>query len=388
MPEQAVIDLRPDGRLRLNEGACLPLRSAFGGCRACAEVCPVGAISVDVQRVTVGETCIACGRCAAVCPNEALTAAGLQALQAATRATTQANIRLECVRVPSNMDRPGTVRVPCLGAISVGWLATLQAHAGDREVHVIDRGWCSQCIAGGADHPARRAIAAVAVWLTGLEGGEATPPVPRLREEPLPLTLARPFEPPTPSANDPAPISRREFLRALARSPAAPNRRPTPIGSDGHAAFPPSARRPSPERTRLLAALDQTAQRTGAEVPAEFFPRLNATGTCVDHRVCVAACPTGALTVEENDGSAALRFAGETCIACGACTRACPEGALRLDEHGGARQAAVLVRHELRACSHCGERFAPRADEPLCAACAKAQRFIDDAMTQLFGTRH
>lgn len=388
MTSLVLLDLRADGRLRLNEGACLPLRSAFGGCRACAQACPVQAITVDIERVRVTEACIGCGRCAAVCPNEALAADGLEELQAALRTPLPQGVRLECSRVPSREDRPGTVRVPCLGGISPGRLAELQAHAGDTPVQLIDRGWCGQCNAGGAAHPAQRAVATVTLWLTNLEGGARQPAVPELRAEPLPMEKAQPFSLPPAPAADPAPISRRQFFRTLAQNPTGMRRRATPMGSDGRAAFPAGTRRASPERTRLLAALDNTARRTGSTVPSEFFPRLTQTGGCVDHRICVAACPTGALAIEDNDGGAALHFSGAACIACGACTRACPEHALQLDAHHGVRQAQVIARHARRACSNCGERFSPRADETLCSTCLKTQRFIGDAMVQLFAAKN
>jgi rubredoxin len=48
----------------------------------------------------------------------------------------------------------------------------------------------------------------------------------------------------------------------------------------------------------------------------------------------------------------------------------------------------VLVHHTQQVCSTCGDVFTPRAGEALCPACSKTQRFIGDAMSQLFGARH
>ncbi|HXF47737.1 MAG TPA: 4Fe-4S binding protein, partial [Burkholderiaceae bacterium] len=112
------------------------------------------ALQVEIERLSASDACIGCGRCVAVCPNEALEIDGLESLGAATQSAAEMVVRLECSRVPDDEDRPGTVRVPCLGAVSTGWLVQLQAHAGDRPVHVIDRGWCATCPAGGqARHP-------------------------------------------------------------------------------------------------------------------------------------------------------------------------------------------------------------------------------------------
>jgi ferredoxin len=159
------------------------------------------------------------------------------------------------------------------------------------------------------------------------------------------------------------------------------------MGGSGRAAFPASQRREAPDRRRLLDALDRAATRAGTALPDELFPRVVNNGACVDHRVCTAACPTGALKVVAIDGAASLTFSAAACIGCGACQRSCPEGALMVDIHGGGERApAVIARHTQQTCSSCGEVFTPRAGEALCLACSKTQRFLGDAMAKLFGS--
>ncbi|MBN2066541.1 MAG: 4Fe-4S binding protein [Candidatus Thermoplasmatota archaeon] len=43
------------------------------GCGACADVCPVEAITVDDVATVDAETCIDCGTCVDECPAEAIT---------------------------------------------------------------------------------------------------------------------------------------------------------------------------------------------------------------------------------------------------------------------------------------------------------------------------
>lgn len=378
-----MLALREDARLRLDEGACLPLRSHFGGCRACAAACPVGVLAVAVEQIKLAEGCTNCGRCVAACPNEALQIDGFEPL-GKLPAGTEA-IELECAKVPVKVRSAATIVVPCLGGISAGHLAELNERAGEREVQLIDRGWCAQCKAGcGATHPAKPAVDAVALWLHAIDETAAAPRIvlralpPALMPEEIPLAEAAPDRGPA--------MTRRQFFRTLAESPAGRPR--TPMGSNGRAAFPASKRRESPERRRLLDALTAAAKRRGKDVPAEFFPRVTNNGACADHRVCTAACPTGALKVVADDGAAALTFAAAACIGCGACTRACPEGALALDAHGGDPAVTPIASHVQSVCTACGDAFASRAGETVCLACSKSQRFIGDAMTQLFGARH
>ena len=382
--ETPLLSLNAGARLRLNEGACLPLRSVFGGCRACATACPAHVLDVSIDRVALADGCLHCGRCVAACPTEALQLDGLanDPLPAGGEP-----LEIECAKVPAAERAKRSIQVPCLGGLSTGRIAALHEAAGEAGVVLVDRGWCDRCPAGGGQsHPAQAAIDGVTLWLQAVHDPR---PAPRLLSRPLPPERMPALIPPPPEAADPGPaLTRRQFFRTLATDPVGRARRGTPMGGDGRAAFPASQRRESPERRRLLNALDAAAERGGAALPTEFFPRLSLTGACVDHRVCAAACPTAALKVVASDGAASLTFSAAACIGCGACARACPEGALSVEPHGGERAPQVLVYHQQKVCSGCGDAFTPRAGEALCLACRKSQRFIGDAMTQLFGARH
>lgn len=386
MDKRTLLALRDDARLRLDEGACLPLRSHFGQCRACESACPVHVISVSVERVTVADGCTSCGRCVAACPNEALQLDGFESL--ATVPAGYGTVELECAKVPGNLRSAESITVPCLGGISAGQIAELNERAGERGLILIDRGWCGLCTAGcGTAHPAQAAVETVSLWLGTIWGRDGSgPAAPRIIDRHLPQSLMPAEIPLAEPAHDPSPaLTRRQFFRTLAENPAGRPR--TPMGGNGRAAYPASMRRESPERRRLLNALAAAAQRRQTQVPAEFYPRITNDGACADHRVCTAACPTGALKVVATDGAATLTFSAAACIACGACTRACPEGALSLDAHGGDPTPIVIALHEQQVCSLCGDVFSPKAGETTCLTCTKSRRFIGDAMSQLFGAR-
>jgi ferredoxin len=377
------LPLSDGARLRHDEGACLPLRSDFGRCRACVGACPVRVLDVTIERVALAEGCLHCGRCVAACPTDALR---LEGFELPRLPEGSGPLRVECAKVPAAQRASDGVCVPCLGGLSVGRLAALHDVAGARGVELIDRGWCGRCSAGGGEgNPVRGALEKVAMWLEALADPR---PAPRLRTLPLPAELMPADIPPPRESVEEARLSRRQFFATLATDPTGRRRGARPMGGDGRAAFPASERRESPERRRLLDALDAAAERGGREVPSEFFPQVTSTGRCLDHRICSGACPTGALKVADAGGRADLTYDAATCIACGACARACPEGALAVREHGGERSPVVLATHSLRACGTCGETFTPRDGETVCMSCGKTQRFVGDAMSQLFGVRN
>lgn len=386
--------LRADRALMHEEGACLPLRSRHGQCRACAQACPVGALDVSLSGVALNEACMGCGRCVAACPTEALMLPELVPLLAVPPSEPAAAgqvVRMECRKVPASAHSGPTRVVPCLGAVRAGQLMAWAAQGAD--VLVVDRGWCETCEAGcgegaaaePAAHPADVALGAARLWLESVGAS----PLPRRVREPLPLTQRPAAIPPAVAPVEP--LSRRSFFRAaVERSAGREKTQATPMGGDGRAAYPADQRQPSPERERQLRALQAIVGVRGGGVPGEFFAQLHVGSDCCDQRLCVALCPTAALTVVEDGGVARLQVSGERCIACGVCQRACPEGALQMQPFGGQPGIQTLITHRRIACPSCGDHYTvvdgatDGESTSLCPSCAKSQRFMDDARRQFF----
>lgn len=388
VPDQ--VQLRPDSPLRHEEGACLPLRSRHGQCSACAQACPVQVLQVSLDGIALAPGCIGCGRCVAACPTQALMLPELARFDAFAIevAATPALVRIECrkalatVGATAGTAKPAELEVPCLGSVTPGRLMAL--HAAGHEVQLVNRGWCAQCEAGCGDiHPAQAAIETATLWLATVTG-DATR-LPRLVDEPLPLQAMPAAIPAAPALAES--LSRRSFFRDAMQRPAGRQRgSPTPMGSHGRALYPAERRQPSPERQRQLDALQRLGAATGQPLPEEFFPALTADSRCCDQRLCVAVCPTAALSVSVNDGGVALEFQSTRCIACGACARACPHDALSLHPHGGTPERQVLIRHTQQACLSCASPYTPgERDAGLCPTCEKSRRFMNDARRQLFG---
>ena len=88
---------------------------------------------------------------------------------------------------------------------------------------------------------------------------------------------------------------------------------------------------------------------------------------CTGCSLCVAECPTQALTVSSNEETDVfqLLFKHELCIACGQCVEVCPEQCLHLERTLELDRlnspATVLFENEIVRCSECGRAIGSRA---------------------------
>lgn len=374
MPAQ-YLPLAGDGRVTL-AAACVAARTLPGACRRCAQACPAEAIEVGDAGPALVADCLGCGRCATACPTGAIVVRGFAGN--GTLPQGNAPLRVECWKVHASLSGHTALRVPCLGGIGVdqmlGWLAL----PGGKPLHLVDRGWCGQCRAGGSAHPALPIIEEVGRVLHAC-GQDATKRI-SLVSEPLPVLLM-PEAIPEPATQEK--ISRRDFFRRFAAEaavalpaaprPAAPRLR---RGSDF----------PLPKRERTLAALEILAQTPADRLPAAVLPGLTVRESCDHLGACAGMCPTGALYLYEEDDHAGLGFDPRDCVACGLCAQACPERAIEVLAAGSpdARAAAQAVtRFPLARCENCLTPFAAAQDATLCPACQRSRQMS----RQLFGTQ-
>ncbi len=308
--------------------------------------------------------CVDCGRCAVVCPTEALGVPGFEITP-----TTGGMVAIDCWRVPTADSPSGALRVPCLGGLSTAALAELTATADGHPVALLDRGFCARCPAGASAHSDAHPAAPVIDAVRGLleDCGVAPTDGPRLIAMSLPA--ARIVE----GTGEPL-LESRVSRRALFTGQALRTSQPAPSPQ-----APPPAQIAGLGRRRLLAAL-QRLSAAERPLPARLFPNLTANHDCADHRVCASACPTGALTAYADDTARGLHFESAACIACDLCTRLCPEQALKLDAPGETtpdRTPQRLTRHAIQTCPECGAEHGN--PEPVCPACRRDRDFARSA---------
>lgn len=364
-----------DGRVAFAAEACIAARSLPSACQRCAQACPAGAVRVGEAGPELVAACLGCGRCASACPTGAIVLKGFP--ESGKLPSGNVPLHIECWKVPASLTGQAALRVPCLGGLDAGQMLEWQALLDDTPLHLIDRGWCAQCRAGGASHPAQAALDEVVRLreACNLQSVEQ----PRLVHRPLPAALM-PAAIPEPAAEEK--IDRRAFFRRFAAEaanaiPASPPAAPRPRRSSPF---------PLPKRERLLAALEVLTRLPIERLSAAVLPGLTLTASCDHLGVCAGMCPTGALRLYEEDGHAGAAFEPRDCVACGLCAQACPALAIEVRPAGSPDARAIeqiLTHFPLVRCEICLTPFAAAQGATFCPACRRSRSMSQ----QLFGTR-
>jgi ferredoxin len=388
-PVSSLARLSPHGGPWADRSACLGMRFPGTGCRACESACPVSVLQVTTDGLKLADGCTRCGRCAAACPTHALSVPGFQ-----TSAPDDARdaLMVDCAKVPGAGEFAGELRVPCLGGLSCSRLLALVKARPERPVVLMDRGWCTDCAAGGCRYPAMEQVTEVNRWLAAM----GVPEHRHIRHQSRPLPLSRmPPEIPDPAMT--RPMDRRGFLRQLAGQVAVAAQGADPAHDRvGDPADPDGSTRIHPaERAAILAQLKDMSPDGRRTLPPDLFTMVEIDADrCHHHGVCATTCPTGALRVWTNGDECGTRFDPVTCTGCGECERNCPEQAIRLwrpESVTAPVRPRVLSRHDTRVCGHCHTRFVVRdaglddTDLPACPACERSRGLLASTFERLFG---
>lgn len=332
-------------------------------CQLCRDSCPVRAISMDGERVTIdANLCLGCGACLAVCPRGAVSfptfsleeldmeMAGL--LDAPGELLEPRILAFTCETCLSRNDSAGgyqlrypsnvlPLKVPCL-AMASPWVI----------LRAFDRG--AQGLALVSAKGACRAGLPAAEWRGNVEFVQALLARWNIEAERIQL-----FEVQEDNKTDLG----RELQRFADRVAALP---PTPLRRGGHCVsfidMYPLPVLIEHMANELMRTLDGTVS-TGA-VP--FGKIALDEAQCTGCGLCALNCPTDALTVlTDDDGDYELLFQHGLCVACGVCVDACPENCIRLEHvlelDSIGNEPSLLLRGSFMKCRVCGKPFAPKA---------------------------
>lgn len=334
----------------IEQGRC----SGTDRCGLCVAACPVDAIVASRPFPSVAtDRCIGCAACVSACPTEAVGVASatvdeliarLDTVQAWPWGSGRPALLFTCrgaardLRPDVDEDASGDphgilgpgwlpVPVPCLAAVTEGWLLQALA-AGAPAVGVLGCG--EACGAGSLPRIEERVEHARAV-LDALDAGRRSGLVRLVRADaPAPLEALTP------------PIA--------GRGPARP--------------VPPMATEPSATAVALAALADARAPEA-LDVPGGPLGHVSVdVESCTLCGTCTMVCPTAAMLIEGDETRPALTLDSGRCVACGHCVEVCPERVISV-ERRTTWQAVVgrrtLKRGEAGRCRRCGQPVAPTA---------------------------
>jgi len=345
---------------------CIEPSKCMGGdkCRLCLDRCPLQAISVEGDMLTVdASVCSGCGACVAVCPRQAvsyptfsfeeldkemeglLAAEGVSlepriiALTCRTCLPTPGDGEGNRLRYPSNIL---PLEIPCL-AMASPWLMLRAFDMGAQGLALISGR--EECL-NGVDE---------AVWRDGVSLVRAVLDCWDVEAERVRLFRA--------AGGNWLDTERElsQFAREIARLGT------TPLwGTDRTLA--------STQGPRLLPLIGSMASKLMRSPEGAIFTgtlpfgkvTLDATG-CTGCGLCALNCPTDALRIASSDDSVEfqLLFRHDSCVACGACVDTCPEGCLELEhilELGRMGSGPLVLFHDVIVkCRRCGEPVAPKS---------------------------
>ncbi len=347
-------------RVHIDKESCIALASPLVGCTLCRDRCPTGAISLSDNSIGLDSgRCLACGHCAAVCPSEAIAVEDF-AIAKGTAPT------YECGRVDPLRRVSGAGVVSCLGGLSTASLLSA-VRCARQSVTIVDRGWCQDCPAGGGGRPWSAQVDEANSILADFGARRV-----HVVELPLPKDTARTL----PESLGGIGSARRRLFRSLVRPEGNPQER---IEAGGVRKVDARALR------RRHEAIAGIADAGGMPISAQHYPAVAISDACRDSRVCVAACPTEALSDSSGDGASAVVFHPAVCTSCGACESACPSDAIRFAAagHGRFQEDVVLRRAPRETCRTCGADFTPQGGETICPPCRSSADLAREAFQLL-----
>lgn len=346
---------------------CLHSIDKFVECDMCYDICPVDAIEPGKPPTLATDTCQTCLACLTVCPTGAFTAedAVPALLKCAVRIDAE-EIELGCEAHPRLETGLSTeslaVRLRgCLAGLGSG--AYLAMAAADKHSVTIRLDACAECPWDALKSRVLEQVKEANNILNAMGIDENLRIITRTNDIEL-------HNRPVWDADNP-PMSRRDLFRfASQRSQVLAARALHPDSSMD------VERRPSANRLRMAAAVDQLPDiRLETNTPVGFA-MISVSDECTACGSCSRACPTNAIHHTQKDvDHFQLHFDAKRCIGCGICLQLCIPEAISIDREPsltavfGGGEPILLIEGEVTRCERCNMLMARKPGVTLCPVC-------------------
>lgn len=342
----------PASRMGWVSSRCIRSAPSHLACERCTAGCPEQALvfaldDLDQPRLLATDQCHGCGACLPSCPTEAILGSELQQTELSiSHAGNGAELSFSCHRVADHNGQ----QLHCLRTLAPDLIQHWQSRYPNKSITLNVAADCQQC------KPAPTNTAQDQWWKSLSSLGFL---VTQENEEATPDYRSAPGRS----------VSRRTLFSA---QPFAP------INVPETALYAEARRQKRHQRAR------EQLQQEALPLPQVQLD----SDRCDASAVCATVCPVPALTL---DDEGALYFSPLECIGCNACVEHCPSKALSINTEPGS-PSRVLRKTPKARCFQCGHTFTDAntrgtdaAAQPVCPACRKEQALLRENFSQLFG---
>jgi len=354
-------------------GFCKRVRFRKSNCQRCVEICPENVISLN-PGPTINNGCSNCDLCLNVCPTEVfqnniytdqyLINQGKSFLGKGQRQGGKKRLSIHCHQAENQNEH--SLSIPCLGRITENIILGVVLSGFD-EVE-LRQGLCSQCRFRQGEKLLKNSIVASRILLESMMGLGCFTMGIKEKEKKNEAMLSRReiFSKISSKVKDQAEsfVYQKVIREKLTGDPE--NKKTKWL---------------SPKRELLKKLLRQKGWENSTIT--KYNPELPWGKIKMDEKncsacgICLALCPTGAISKKLEDGCHFLYFNSSLCTNCSLCKEACPENSIDLVENFFLSdifedRAKIVARIKLTSCMICGEILAAGKGE-FCPTCQKRQ---------------